>query len=72
MNIVVRLGCGINYAVDTYDIDGRFIELRRPSASGKPQLTTLPIEDVQDIQLQSIGDRSMHSIGNFGRIESRG
>jgi hypothetical protein len=70
MNIVVRLRCGMNYTVDSYDIDGQFIELRRTSTSGKPQLTTLPIEDMLDIQSLSMGDSPMHSTGNNERIKA--
>jgi hypothetical protein len=72
MNIVVRLRCRINYAVDSYDIDGKFIDLRRTSTSGKLQLTKLPIEDVLDIESPSTVDNPMHSIRNWEQIETGG
>ena len=50
MVIVVRLRCGVEYAIDSYDIDGQFIELRRTSASGKQLLTILPLDDILDLQ----------------------
>jgi hypothetical protein len=58
--IVVRLLRGFDYAVDSYEIDGHYIELRRTSASGKQQLTTLPLEDILDIQQPSLNGNPMH------------
>lgn len=72
MNIVVRLRSGISYAVDSYDIDGKFIDLKRISTSGKLQLTTLPIEDVLDIKSPSMVDNPMRSISNWEQIETGG
>jgi hypothetical protein len=64
MVIVVRLRCGVEYAIDSYDIDGQFIELRRTSASGKQQLTILPLDDILDLQSPSI-DNPMHIISKL-------
>ena len=49
MVIVVRLRCGMDYAVDSYYIDVQYIELRRTSASGKQLLTILPLDDILDL-----------------------
>ena len=62
MVIVVRLRCGMNYAVDSYAIDGQFIELKRTSASGKQQLTILPLDDIFDLQSPLLIDVHEHSI----------
>ena len=60
MVIVVRLRCDVEYAVDSYDIDGQYIELRRTSASGKQQLTTLPLEDILYLQSTSLVESPIH------------
>ena len=65
MVIVVRLQCGVEYAIDSYDIDGQFIELRRTSASGNQQLTTLPLEDILDLQSLTRIDSPEHSISDL-------
>ena len=70
MVIVVRLRCGMEYIVDTYDIDGLYIELRRTSASGKQQLTTLPLEDILDIQQSSLLESPMHLYVKQEHIQS--
>jgi hypothetical protein len=62
MVIVVRLQCGMDYAVDSYAIDGQFIELRRTSASSKQQLTILPLDDILDLQSLSLIDSPKHLI----------
>ncbi|VVB69775.1 Uncharacterised protein [uncultured archaeon] len=49
MVIVVKLRNGPDYAIDSYDIDGQFIELRGTSPSGKPQITILPLDDVVEL-----------------------
>jgi hypothetical protein len=46
MVITVKLRDGTDYAIDSYEIDGPFIELKRTSPSGKPQITVLPIDDI--------------------------
>jgi hypothetical protein len=55
----------MDYAVDSYDIDGQYIELRRTSASGKQQLTTLPLEDILDLQSLTRIDGPKHSISDL-------
>ena len=55
----------MNYAVDSYAIDGQFIELRRTSTSGKLQLTILPLDDILDIQSLTRIDNPEHSISDL-------
>ena len=62
MVIVVRLRCGMDYAVDSYYIDVQYIELRRTSTFGKQQLTILPLDDILDLQSPSLIDGPGHSI----------
>ena len=62
MVIVVRLRCGMDYAVDSYDIDGQYIELRRVSEFGKQQLTTLPMEDILDLWSPTMSNNPGHSM----------
>jgi len=69
MIIVVRLRCGMDCAVDSYDIDGQYIELRRTSTSGKQQLTTLPLEDILDLSSPTLIDSSRHSIRDLQDID---
>ena len=70
MVIVVRLRCGMDYAVDSYDIDGEYIELRRTSASGKQQLTTLPIEDILDLGSPILINSSGHTMKDLQNIDA--
>ena len=72
MVIVVRLRCGMNYAADSYDIDGQYIELRRSSASGKQLLTILPLDDILDLQSPSLIDNSMHIISKLEHDDAGG
>jgi hypothetical protein len=65
MVIVVRLQCGMDYAVDSYGIDGQYIELRRTSTSGKQQLTKLPLEDILDLESPLLIDNHDHSISDL-------
>jgi hypothetical protein len=69
MFIVVRLQCGMDYAVDSYGIDGQYIEFRRTSTSGKQQLTTLPLEDILDLSSPTLIDSSRHSIRDLQNID---
>jgi hypothetical protein len=66
MVIVVRLRSGIDYAVDSYDIDGQYIELRRVSESGRQQLTTLSLEDILDLQSPSMLESPVHLSKKLG------
>jgi hypothetical protein len=50
MVIVVKLRSGMNYAIDSYEIDGQLIELKRTSRSGKSQITILPLDDIPELQ----------------------
>ena len=70
MVIVVRLRCGMDYAIDSYDIDGQYIELRRTSAFGMQQLTTLPIEDILDLGPPILISSSGHTIRDLQNIEA--
>jgi hypothetical protein len=70
MVIVVRLRCGMDCAVDSYDIDGQYIELRRTSTSGKQQLTTLPIEDILDLGSPILINSSGHTIKDLQNIDT--
>jgi len=70
MVIVVRLRCGMDYAVDSYDIDGEYIELKRTSASGKQQLTTLPIEDILDLGSPILINSSGHTMKDLQNIDA--
>jgi hypothetical protein len=70
MIIVVRLRCGMDCAVDSYDIDGQYIELRRTSTSGKQQLTTLPIEDILDLGSPILINSSGHTIKDLQNIDT--
>lgn len=70
MVIVVRLRCGMDYAVDSYDIDGLYIELRRTSASGKQQLTTLPLEDILDLGSPILINGSGHTMKDLQNIDA--
>ena len=70
MVIVVRFLCGFDYAVDSYEIDGQYIELRRTSASGKQQFTILPLEDILDIQQSSLLESPMHLYVKQEHIQS--
>jgi hypothetical protein len=69
MVIAVKLRHGIDYAVDSYYIDGQYIELRRTSAFGKQQLTTLPLEDILDLSSPTLIDSSRHSIRDLQDID---
>ena len=70
MVIVVKLRCGMDYAVDSYDIDGQYIELRSTSASGNQQLTTLPLEDILDLQSTSLIGNPMYLSGKLMHIKA--
>ena len=70
MVIVVKLLCGMDYVVDSYDIDGQYIELRRTSASGNQQLTTLPLEDILDLQSTSLIGNPMRLSGKLMHIKA--
>jgi hypothetical protein len=70
MVIVVRLRCGVESAVDSYDIDGQYIELKRTSASGKLQLTTLPLEDILDLQSPTLIDSHEHLTSDLQNIDA--
>lgn len=50
MVIVVKFRSGMDYAIDSYEIDGHLIELKRTSRSGKSQITILPLEDIPELQ----------------------
>ena len=68
MVIVVKLRCGMDYAIDSYDIDGQYIELRRTSASGNQQLTTLPLEDILDLMTPSLLESPIHLHRKAGEL----
>jgi hypothetical protein len=70
MVIVVRLRCGMSYPVDSYDINGQYIELRRTSASGKQQLTTLPLKDILDLQSPTLIDSHGHLTSDLQNIDA--
>ena len=72
MVIVVRLRYGMDYAVDSYYIDVQYIELRRTSASGKQQLTILPLDDILDLQSPSLIDNPMHIISKLEHDDAGG
>lgn len=70
MVIVVKLRCGIDYAVDSYDVDGQYIEFRRTSASSNQQLTTLPLEDILDLKSTTQIGGPEHSIMDPQNIDA--
>ncbi len=50
MVIAVKLRDGTGYSIDSYEIDGALIELKKTSQWGKSQITTLPLDDIQELQ----------------------
>ncbi len=42
---------GTGYSIDSYKIDGELIELKKTSQWGKSQITTLPLDDIVELQL---------------------
>jgi hypothetical protein len=55
MVIIVKLRSGMDYAIDSYEIDGPLIELKRTSRSGKSQITILPLDDIPELWPQLLG-----------------
>jgi hypothetical protein len=51
-------------------MDGQYIELRRVSASGKQQLTMLPLEDIFDLKSPTLIDGPGHSIIDLQNIDA--
>lgn len=50
MVIAVKMRDGTGYSIDSYEIDGRLIELKKTSHRGKSQITILPLDDVLELQ----------------------
>ena len=51
MVIAVKMRDGTGYSIDSYEIDGDLIELKKTSQWGKSQITILPLDDVLELQL---------------------
>ena len=49
MVITVKLRYGIDYPIESYEIKGDVIELKRISFCGQSQITILPLEDVPEL-----------------------
>jgi hypothetical protein len=49
MVITFKLRYGIDYVVDSYEINGDVIELKRFSSCHKSQITILPLDDVPEL-----------------------
>ena len=65
MAISVRLRDGRGYSIDSYEIDGVLIELKKTSRTGKSQITTLPIDDILELQfpmLRPLGPKALKAI----------
>lgn len=67
MAISVKLRDGIGYSIDSYEINGALIELKKTSRSGKSQITTLPIEDILELQFpmfRSLNPKALNVISS--------
>lgn len=59
MVITFKLRNGIDYAVDSYEINGDVIELNRFSSCNKSQITILPLDDVLELPFLKLGSLNL-------------
>ncbi len=67
MVIAVKLRDGTGYSIDSYAIDGVLIELKKTSQWGKSQITTLPLDDILELQfpmLRPLNSKALDAISS--------
>lgn len=67
MVIAVKLRDGTGYSIDSYEIDGVLIELKKTSQWGKSQITTLPLDDILELQfpvLRPLNTNMLNSVSS--------
>ncbi len=67
MVIAVKLRDGTGYSIDSYEIDGVLIELKKTSQWGKSQITTLPLDDILELRfpmLRPLDSKALDAISS--------
>ncbi len=65
MVIAVKLRDGTGYSIDSYEIDGALIELKKTSQWGKSQITTLPLDDIQELQFPMLRPQNPNAVDSI-------